>query len=382
MSNLEKRLGNLLKKLRVYENSVLFAKGDELNEKTVIKLAKSRYDKDTVLLNLYREFLKNDRKIKELKTKVVINTPFVQERAVTQRGVMLHTIDGPMQFVHADVAVLNFFSKSVVAPKYCLLWVDLFTSKVYTYGMKKKSQLADKLEKSYLVIADVRSYLKKENRYRMSLPTDQEFNQNEIKALNKKHDVEHYNTKLNEGHAVAAEQKIRELKFRLKNFKRLHKISKNVLKPNVVLKKATNNMNIQPTRKYGVLHNEVEKKSIESEEYKLSYDIDRIRKVDKDAARYARYDLKRDKKSKKKLRSPLQTGKIVFVLSSRIKKKDAPSIFYKSNTDRKSFFNKDKKFVVTKRFKNHRGTEFYGRKTEGRFLRKELFALENNVQRG
>ena len=96
MSNLEKRLGNLLKKLRVDENSVFFAKGDELNKKTVNKLAKSRYDKDTVLLNLYREFLKNGGKIKELKTKVVINIPFVQERAVTQGGEMLHTIDSPM----------------------------------------------------------------------------------------------------------------------------------------------------------------------------------------------------------------------------------------------------------------------------------------------
>ena len=221
----------------------------------------------------------------------------------------------------------------------------------------------------------------------MCLQTDQEFNQNEIKALNKKRDVEHYNTKLNKGHAVAAEQKIGELKFRLENCKKLSKISKNVLKPNEVLKKATNNMNIQPTRKYRVSPKEVEKKSIESEEYKLSYNIDRIRKVDKDVARYTRYDLKRDKKSKKKLRSPLQTGEVIFVLSSRIKKKDAPSVFYKTSTDKKSFFNKDKKFVVTKRFENHRGTEFYiiqeldtGRKTEGRFLRQELFAPENNVQ--
>ena len=110
-----------------------------------------------------------------------------------------------MQLVHADVVDLNFFSKSVMAPKYCLLYVDLFISKVYTYGMKKKSQLADKLEKFYLEIADVRSYLKKEKRYRMHLQTDHEFNQNEIKDLNKKHNAEHYNTKLNEGHAVAAE---------------------------------------------------------------------------------------------------------------------------------------------------------------------------------
>ena len=74
MSNLEKRLGNLLKKLRVDKNSDLFAKGDELNEKTVKKLVKSRCDKDTVLLNLYREFKKKGGKIKELKTEAVINT--------------------------------------------------------------------------------------------------------------------------------------------------------------------------------------------------------------------------------------------------------------------------------------------------------------------
>ena len=57
-------------------------------------------------------------------------------------------------------------------------------------------------------------------------------------------------------------------------------------------------MNKQPTRKYGVPLNEVEKKLIESEEYKLSYATYRIRKVDKDAVRFASYDLKRDKKSK------------------------------------------------------------------------------------
>ena len=60
--------------------------------------------------------------------------------------------------------------------------------------------------------------------------------------------MEHYNTKLNEGHAVAAEQKIREFK--------------NVFKPNEALKKATNNMNIQPTRKYGIPPNKVENKNI------------------------------------------------------------------------------------------------------------------------
>ena len=133
----------------------------------------------------------------------------------------------------------------------------------------------------------------------MRLQIDQEFNQNEIKKINSKHNVEHYNSKLKEDHAVATGQKIRELKNRLKNFKRLNKIEKKTLKANEVLKKATANMNLQPTRKYGVPLEEVEKKSTESEEYRLTYDFSRLKKVDKDTERYSRFDRKSDKKTKK-----------------------------------------------------------------------------------
>ena len=65
-----------------------------------------------------------------------------------------------------------------------------------------------------------------------------------------------------------------------------------------------------------------------------------------------------------------------------MKKKDAPSIFYKSSTDIKSFFNKEQKFVITKRYENYDGVDLYriqelesGKTVKGRFLRKELFAL-------
>ena len=118
---------------------------------------------------------------------------------------------------------------------------------------------------------------------------------------------------------MGAEQKIKELKNRLKNFKRMLKSGK--LKPKEALKKATKNMNIFPTKKYGDPPEELEKKSLESEEYKLDYDFKRLKKVDKDAERYSRYDAKRDKKSTEKLRSPLNLGEIVCVLSARILKK-------------------------------------------------------------
>ena len=103
-----------------------------------------------------------------------------------------------------------------------------------------------------------------------------------------------------------------------------------------------------PTRKYGVPPEEVEKESLESKEYKLDYDFKRLKKVGKDAARYSRYDKKVDKRNKKILRSPLNVGEVAYILSGRLKKKNAPSVLYKSTTDKKSFFNKDKRFVITR----------------------------------
>ena len=46
----------------------------------------------------------------------------------------------------------------------------------------------------------------------MCLQTDLEFNQNKIKELNKKFDVDMLHTRLRGGKIFAAEQKIRELK--------------------------------------------------------------------------------------------------------------------------------------------------------------------------
>ena len=55
-------------------------------------------------------------------------------------------------------------------------------------------------------------------------------------------------------------------------------------------------MNLLPSRKYRVTPEEVEKKSRTSEEYKLKYDFKRLKKVDKDSERNAKYDRKTDRK--------------------------------------------------------------------------------------
>ena len=88
-----------------------------------------------------------------------------------------------------------------------------------------------------------------------------------------------YNTKLNEGHAVGVEWKIREVKKRLKNFKRIKKQNKKArLKPNEALKKVTLNIYLQPTVKYGLTPNKVEEKLIKSEEYRLEYGFCQLKK--------------------------------------------------------------------------------------------------------
>ena len=85
--------------------------------------------------------------------------------------------------------------------------------------------------------------------------------QNKIKEVGKKYNVVHFNSRLpNDSHAVGVEQKVRELKNWLKNFKRM--LSSGKLKPNEVLKKTTKNMNIFLRSRYGVRPEEVEKKSL------------------------------------------------------------------------------------------------------------------------
>ena len=89
----------------------------------------------------------------------------------------LYSISKPFELLHADIADLRFLAKSAVDPKYCLLVVDLFTSKVYVYPMKNRNLLVKNLEIFYNDIKSKRSGKK-------CLQTDLEFNQNKIKELN------------------------------------------------------------------------------------------------------------------------------------------------------------------------------------------------------
>ena len=73
---------------------------------------------------------------------------------------------------------------------------------------------------------------------------------------------------------------------------------------------------------------------------------------------------------------------MVLVLSERLRRKDAPGRFYKTTTENKSLFNRNRIFKISERSKLNNSTYLYwlkegGLKSKNRFLRQELFVLED-----
>ena len=248
--------------------------------------------------------------------------------------------------------------------------------------MKSRKLLAEKLKLFYDEIEPKRDG-------KMTLQTDFEFKQNLIKKLNTEFNVEMFHSKVRGGKAFAAEQKIRELKKILLKSKRFVKSQGERIRPNQLIKKAVENMNETASTKYVVSPESVENKTIDyskdSEFNREMYDFLRVKKVDNNYHCTIKYEAKKDRRQKK-LRNPLYLDEKVLVLAERLKKKDAPSKFYKASTDSIPFFNRDKIFTIYKRARLNSGSYLYwiedenNNKIEGRFLRQELFALNKQFE--
>ena len=373
----EKQLKNLFNKLINDENSVFFS-ADRINQTLLRKGKKSSYEKDKVFLKLFN-VAENKKVIYEKEERVPFYTPFAPQKRNIDRST-LYTVNGPLQFLHADIAFLKFLAKSAVDPKYALLCVDLFTSKVYVYTMRKKSNLVNKLETFYKEIEP-----KRDKKEIMRLQTDQEFQQNEIKKINLKYNVDMFSTNIRGGKAFAAEQKIRELKKILFKTKNVYKRSKKKINSKKIIEKAIENMNKINSEKYGLPPEIIEKKTLSDNVFKEIFDFYRMVKVSKAVDRYERYNEKVDERQKKKLREPLEIDEKVLILAERIKKKDAPGILFKSTTQNVPFFNKKEIFKIRKynlvdNVYNYWIKKENNQKIDKRFIREELFALENNFK--
>ena len=71
--------------------------------------------------NIIKEYNKNDNKI-------AIRLEYVEKREIDRSR--FYSFNSPFQLMYADITNLEFLGNSAAVPKYALLIVDLFSSKV------------------------------------------------------------------------------------------------------------------------------------------------------------------------------------------------------------------------------------------------------------
>ena len=265
--------------------------------------------------------------------------------------------------------------------------------------MKKRNNLVKFMARLY---EDLVSEGRNENTSEpMRVQSDQEFLQNAIIKLNKEHNVIGFTSKLNDGHAFAAEHKIRDLKTYINRAQRLSKFGgSRRLNGYENVKLAAKRLNSVRTIKYETIPNKVQAITAKDDNMRALYNNYILGIVSRSNTRYDKFINKKYRKAYKKLRV-LRVNDRVLVLSARLKKKDTHNTsFYKPTTDRKSAFNKSYVFIVVKRLKvvdsAHESHYYYWihpeepvnindklprnvmRLRKERFTRAELFALFNN----
>ena len=159
--------------------------------------------------------------------------------------------------------------------------------------------------------------IKQKRTERIRLQLDLEFKQNKIKKLNDEFDIEMFPTKVRGGKAFAAAQKTREFKKILVRSKRFEKSIKNRIKPNDLIKKATQNVDETIPTKYQFAPKTIRKRSLNPNDGKYFqeiYDFMRIKKIENNQMRNDKYDQKVGRK-KRTLRTLLDLDEKVLVLA-------------------------------------------------------------------
>ena len=135
-----------------------------LDKKLLNKLKKSKYETDKTFYRLVNLI---DNKSTFNEDKAPIRADYVEKREIDRST--LYSFDGPFQLLHDDVGNLDFLGKNASFPRYVLVVVDMFSSKVFTYSMKSRKQILQKLRTFY---NDVRN---KRKGKQVRLQVDNEF---------------------------------------------------------------------------------------------------------------------------------------------------------------------------------------------------------------
>ena len=129
---------NLFGKLTKDSNS-LFYLVEKINTNLLNKVRKSVYEKQKLFYKLYNEIENRDTIFDEEDKKIPFRPLFIEQKKDIDQLSTLYSIKALFELIQADIANIKFLFKSTVDPHYCLLCADLFSSKIYTYPMKKEA---------------------------------------------------------------------------------------------------------------------------------------------------------------------------------------------------------------------------------------------------
>lgn len=122
-----------------------FFASEKITNSLLIKARKSIYFIDRVLLKIYKNL-----KIESINKSDIIPTYTIIVEQKKNIGLSkLFSIQSRFDLLHAGIANIKFLAKSAAYSIYCLVFVGFFTSKTYTYPMKKRNLLAKKTEQFY-----------------------------------------------------------------------------------------------------------------------------------------------------------------------------------------------------------------------------------------
>ena len=111
---------------------------------------------------------------------------YVEKREIDRSN--LYSFNGPFQLLHADIGNLESVGKNATVPKYVLLLVDLYSSKVYVYPMRSRKQILQKMKLFYDEVKE-----KRKNKP-MRLQLHNEFQQVKVQDLNNQNNVKIFTT--------------------------------------------------------------------------------------------------------------------------------------------------------------------------------------------
>ena len=117
------------------------------------------------------------------------------------------------------------------------------------------------------------------------------------------------------------------------------------------------------SEKYKLTSNEIEKKSLENQQFRTEFNFEHIKISKKTSDRLDRYHKKLYSRKKKNLREELNVGEKVLILAERLQRKPAPGKFYKQSVQNIFYFNKENIFIIRNKRKIEDKT-FYWLKTQ------------------